>query len=70
MSARAILADVASAYIESSMRHEQYRSRGDHDRADDYLAEMQMIEKSVTVVETNTNWRTVIAARRKAESRR
>ena len=38
--APSILCDVVVAYAEADTRHKQYRDRGQHDKADDYLAEM------------------------------
>lgn len=70
MTHRTILGDVVEAYAECKARHEQYRGRGQHDRADDYLDEMKLIERSITLVETNTTWRRVIAERRAREATR
>lgn len=69
MSRRSILADVVDAYGESRARHDQYRGRGDHERADEYLSEMQEMENCLTVIETSTSWRHTIETRRKREGR-
>jgi len=63
-----ILADVAAAYSSSRQKYERARYRGDTDRADEAMAEMQQIEHCITVVETNTSWRAALTARRNGES--
>ena len=64
MARHTIPADVALAYSHSRERYERAQYRGDTDRADQALAEMQQIENSITVIETNTSWRAMLAARR------
>lgn len=59
-----ILADVTLAYGHSRDRYERAMGRGDQDRADDAMSEMQQIENSITVIETNTEWRAVLERRR------
>jgi hypothetical protein len=56
-----ILADVALAYGHSRDRYVRAMGRGDTDRADDAMSEMQQIENSITVVETNTAWRAMLS---------
>lgn len=63
-----ILADVAQAYQHRRDRYEAARYRGDTDRADQALAEMQQIEQCITVIETNTSWRAGLPARRNGGS--
>lgn len=70
MTRRSVLADVTAAYSESRTRFEQYADRGEHDRADDYMSEMQEIEACVTVIELSTSWRRTIETRLKREGRR
>ena len=67
MSRRSILAEASAAYQESRARHDQYRDRGDHDRADEYLSEMQEMEACLTVIENSIAWRRTIDARHKRE---
>lgn len=57
MSNRSILKDVALAYLQANERYEQATRRGDFDRADDALSDMQTIERCVSVNETSTAWR-------------
>lgn len=58
------LAEVAGAYSESRNRYELAQHRGDTERADQALADMQEIERCVTVVENNIAWRATLASRR------
>lgn len=58
MSARSLLGDVSIAYFHARQRFEQSSNRGDVDRADEALADMQIIERCVTVHESSTEWRT------------
>ena len=69
MSRRSILADVSRAYVESAQRYQQYADRGDFDRADIYLSEMQLMERDVHVQETSIEWRRVIAERKAREQK-
>jgi hypothetical protein len=68
MSRHTVLQDLTMAYHESRVRFEQYADRGQHDRADEYLAEMQEMERCVQVQEVSTSWRRTIEARKRREA--
>jgi hypothetical protein len=63
MSRSNVLADISVAYTDSQRRYQQYADRGNHDKADEYLSEMQEMERCIQVHETSTSWRRTIAAR-------
>lgn len=46
------LKDVARRYSRAMERYDQGMARGDQDRADQALADMQEIERSVTIIVT------------------
>ena len=60
---RTVLSDVTLAYQDSQSRYRQYADRGDFLKADIYLAEMQEMERCVTVTENSTAWRRTISER-------
>lgn len=57
MTGRKVLEDVASAYMASRQSYDRAARRGDTERADQALSEMQEIERCVTVKENSTSWR-------------
>jgi hypothetical protein len=57
MNGRSVLEDVAMAYVHSRQSYDRAASRGDTERADQALSEMQEIERCVTLHETSTSWR-------------
>lgn len=59
MTGRKVLEDVASAYMASRQSYDRAAGRGDTERADQALSEMQEIERCVTVQENSTSWRTI-----------
>jgi hypothetical protein len=68
MTQRSVLSDVALAYGHSKQNYERAAGRGDFDRADEAMSEMQEIERCVHVHETSTSWRSTISARLKREA--
>lgn len=56
---RTILRDIAVAYFYALQSYEQHSSRGDVDRTDEALSQMQQIERCVSVRENSTAWRNV-----------
>ena len=67
---KSLMSEVSAAYHESEQRHRQYRDRGQHDKADDYLDEMKLIESCVQIHEVSPEWRKQVAARKARERRR
>lgn len=59
MNRRSVLEDVAMAYVQSRQSYDRAAGRGDTERADQALSEMQEIERCVTVHENSTSWRTI-----------
>lgn len=59
MGRRSVLEDVAVAYVGARQNYDRAAGRGDIERADQALSEMQEIERCISIHETSTSWRTI-----------
>jgi hypothetical protein len=56
---RTLLREAAFKYVRAAERYERHQARGNADEADDALADMQTMERCLTISEHSSEWRQV-----------